>query len=281
MFLNMFKSPYLDGDDGANLGGGGTPIDTAAQQNNTQLPDTTGQGGQQQTQQTQQMEQPKFKVKFNHEERELTYDEAIQFAQKGMNYDRIYPEYEKLRNNPHMSYLEQKAQKLGITVEQLIENDRKYEEQEALNQLIQQNIPEEYAKKLLEHDKIISEYQTEKQTRAQKEAQQKMYSEFFESYPDIKPEEIPAEVWKEVKQGRNLTDAYIRYENKALKEKMNSFQQQQQTQQANQANAASSTGSVKTTGKVGEFFSREQVEKMTTAEVSKHLEAIKESRKHW
>lgn len=33
--------------------------------------------------------QPKVKVKFNHEERELTLDEAAMYAQKGMNFDKV------------------------------------------------------------------------------------------------------------------------------------------------------------------------------------------------
>ena len=62
----------------------------------------------------------------------------------------------ELKNHPYLSYLEQKAQRFGMTVEQLIENDRKYEEQQRINRLVQQNIPEEYARRLLkvdEHEK--------------------------------------------------------------------------------------------------------------------------------
>lgn len=189
----------------------------------------------------------------------------------------------ELRNNPHLSYLEQKAQKLGITVEQLIENDRKFEEQEALNRLIQQNIPEEYAKKLLEHDKFMQEYQTEKQQREQKEKEQKMYLEFLEAYPDVKPEDVPAEVWQEVAKGRNLLDAYVRYENKRLKDEMAKFQQQQQTQAANMKNAASSTGSVRDGGNGAEFISFEEFEanKHDQSWVVKNYNRIMKSRAKW
>ena len=157
----------------------------------------------------------------------------------------------ELKKHPVLSYLEEKAQKLGISVEQLIENDRKWEEQQKLNELIQQNIPPEFAQKLLEHDKIVQEYQTEKQIREQKEKEQKMYLEFLEAYPDVKPEDVPAEVWQEVARGRSLLDAYVRYENKRLKDEMAKFQQQQQNQQANQTNAASSTGSARDIGSAG------------------------------
>ncbi len=278
-FFNMFGQPYLDGDDGANLGGGGTPTDTAGQQTEPGATNTTGSEGAQQA----ATEQPKFKVKFNHEEKELTYDEAVQYAQKGLNYDRIYPEYEKLRNNPHLSYLEQKAQKLGITVEQLIENDRKYEEQEALNQLVQQNIPPEYAKEMLENRKFRESYQSQQQQAQAQQAKQKMFGEFLEAYPDVKNEDIPPEVWQAVKRGESLLNAYIRYENKQFREKLAGFEQQQQTQAANDKNAAASAGSAKTQGKTGGFISREQFDtnKSNQKWVMDNLDLIEQSRKHW
>lgn len=121
------------------------------------------------------------------------------------------------------------------------------QEQEMENKIRAQysNVPDEIVNELLEGKRFREQYQTEKQTAEQKAAEQKMYSDFLEAYPDIKPEEIPVDVWKEVKAGRNLTDAYVRYENKRLKDEMSKYQQQQQTQQANDKNAGTSTGAVK------------------------------------
>lgn len=189
----------------------------------------------------------------------------------------------ELKGNPHLSYLEQKAQRLGMTVEQLIENDRKYEEQQRLNALVQQNIPEEYAKKLMKVDEL-EQWKTQQEQERQKEQQQKqeqqhkqqMYAEFLQMYPDVKPEQIPAEVWQLVNQGHRLASAYAIHENKLLK-------QQQQTQQANLKNAEGSTGSAKTQGKTGGYISRDQFDanKSNQNWVMKNLDLIEESRKHW
>jgi hypothetical protein len=199
--------------------------------------------------------------------------------------DRIARERQKfdseLKNNPHLSYLEQKAQRLGISLDQLIENDRKYEEQNALNELVQKNIPEEYAKEMLENRKFRKDYEADKEAGKQQENQRKMYSEFLEAYPDIKPEQVPAEVWQEVNKGASLLNAYTRYENKLLRDQISKSQQQQQTQQANEKNAGSSTGSAKSTGKPGAFFTREQVSTMTRDEIRENYQVIKESEKHW
>ena len=199
----------------------------------------------------------------------------------------------ELKSNPHLSYLEQKAQRLGMTVEQLIENDRKYEEQQRINRLVQQNIPEEYARRLLKVDELDKLKDiTEKQSQEQ-ERRQKMFTEFFEVYPAFndpkKLEEIPREVWLKVYHpeknpgGISMLDAYTRYENKLLKAEKEKLQAQRQTQQANTKNAESSTGSVKTPGATGGFISREQFDanKGNMNWVQKNLDLIEESRKHW
>ncbi len=189
----------------------------------------------------------------------------------------------ELKSNPHLSYLQEKAQRLGMTVEQLIENDRKWEQQQKLNELVQRNIPKEYAEKLLKVDELEQwkaqqeqQRQAEQQRQQQQQYKQQMYAEFLQMYPEVKPEQIPKEVWQMVNEGHRLASAYAIHENKLLK-------QQYQTQQANFKNAESSTGSVKTQGKTGGYISREQFDanKSNQNWVMKNLDLIEESRKHW
>ena len=189
----------------------------------------------------------------------------------------------ELKNNPHLSYLQEKAQRLGMTVEQLIENDRKWEQQQKLNELVQRNIPKEYAEKLLKVDELEQwktqqeqQRQAEQQRQQQQQYKQQMYAEFLQMYPEVKPEQIPKEVWQMVNQGHRLASAYAIHENKLLK-------QQYQTQEANAKNAGSSTGSVKSPGATGGFISREQFDanKGNMNWVQKNLDLIEKSRKHW
>lgn len=188
-----------------------------------------------------------------------------------------------LKNNPYLSYLEQIAQESGMSIDQLIENDRKFREQQKINELIQKNIPPDIAKEVYESRKFREQYQKEKAEQEKQEKERQMMAEFLDAYPDVKPEDIPVEVWAEVNKGRNLLDAYVRYENKRLKEEMAKFQQQQQVQQANEKNAASSTGSAKSSGATGGYISREQFEanKHDINWVRKNLSILEESRKHW
>lgn len=89
------------------------------------------------------------------------------------------------KNNPTLTYLEKKAQTLGMTVEQLIENDRKYEEQQKINQLVQQNIPPDIAKEVYESRKFRETYTTKEKEQQKKQETQQMYSEFLEAYPEF------------------------------------------------------------------------------------------------
>ena len=158
--------------------------------------------------------------------------------------ERLARERQKYENNPYLKYLQEKAQRLGITVEQLIENDRKWEEQQQIQKLVQQNIPPEFAKEMLENRKFREMYQAEQQRRQQEETRRQMFMEFIQTYPDVKADQIPQEVWQMTfQQGYPLTAAYAIWENKQLK-------QQMQTIQANQKNAETSTGAAKNVDKV-------------------------------
>lgn len=270
--LILNDDAILPEDDAATAGGEG-------QQNSSEPAADTGNAtleGQAATQETpQETAQEKQERLFKQSELDAIIKDRL--AREKQRFET------ELKSHPALSYLEQKAQKLGISVEQLIENDRKWEEQQALNDLIQKNIPEEYAKEMLENRKFREQYQTEKQQREQKEKEQKMYLEFLEAYPDVKPEDVPAEVWQEVAEGRNLLDAYVRYENKRLKDEMAKYQTQQQTQQANLNNAATSTGSIKDSGNGAEFISFEEFEanKHDQSWVVKNYNRIMKSRAKW
>jgi hypothetical protein len=258
-FFNMFRQPYLDGDDGTNLGGGGIPTDTAGQQTEPGEASTTGDEGQQQAQTQQPQVLPAIKVKFNHEEREIPYEEAVTHIQKGMNYEKAV---ERARQEARDAWVaEQGYEWKGKPIKSEAEYKQALKEQELESKIRAQysNVPDEIVNELLEGKRFREQYQTEKQTAEQKAAEQKMYADFLEAYPDVKSTDIPAEVWKEVKAGKNLTDAYVRYENKQLKDQLTSFQQQQQTAQANQANAAASTGSVKANGLQHDIISDESI----------------------
>jgi len=226
--------------------------------------------------------EPFIKIKYNKEEVALDREKAIELAQKGMNYDKIYEKLQQLENDPRLSFVEQQAQRYGMTAEQYLEAVREAEEQEQLNELIQQNIPEEIAKEIMENRKFREQWEQERRAREQEEQRQADYQAFLETFPDVKPEDIPQSVWEEVKQGKSLVDAYTRYENQLLRQQLEGLQGKKEVEKKNEENKQATTGSVTGQGDGKQpYFTKEQVEKMSVEEINKNWKAIMESQKQW
>lgn len=248
---------------------------------------------------------PPIKVKYNHQEMELPYEEAVQHIQKGMNYDKAI---ERARQEA----AQEAAQKARdewiaeqgyawkgkpITTEAEYKQALREQEIEEKLRLQYSSLPDEIIEEILENRRFREETLAEKKTReeAERKAQEEkdlatrrdtMYDEFMTEFPEYDTEEkwktIPPEVYAEAdkwlqsggREGRRLADALAKYNLKQM-------QAQNQATQANQANADSSTGSVKGQGRTQTFFTREQVANMSREEIQANYTVIKESEKRW
>lgn len=248
---------------------------------------------------------PPIKVKYNHQEMELPYEEAVQHIQKGMNYDKAI---ERARQEA----AQEAAQKARdewiaeqgyawkgkpITTEAEYKQALREQEIEEKLRLQYSSLPDEIIEEILENRRFREETLAERKTReeAERKAQEEkdlttrrdtMYDEFLTEFPEYDTEEkwktIPPEVYAEAdkwltsggREGRRLADALAKYN-------LRQIQAQDQAAQANQANADSSTGSVKGQGKTQTFFTREQVANMSREEIRANYAAIKESEKRW
>ena len=118
------------------------------------------------------------------------------------------------------------------------------------------------------------EEQIQHQERVKRESE-----EFSKAYPEIEGKDIPVEVLDLWDKGVPLLDAYNRV---VLPKKISSLQQALEVKAKNQSNNKGNPGSVTGGGDVPTgFFSRDQVEKMSPADIRKNLDAIMESQKTW
>jgi hypothetical protein len=258
------------------------------------------------TQQVEPTPEPqKIKVKYNHQELELPYEEAVKHIQKGMNYDKAV---ERAREEAAKDAAQQARDAYiaeqgyawnGKPITTEAEYRQALKEKQLEDALRQQysNVPDDIVNKLVELDRFREETLAERKAReeADRKAQDEkdlatrrnsMYEEFLTEFSDYTTEEkmatVPKEVWAEAdkwlksggREGRRLVDALTRYN---WKQSM----AQQQANDANQANADTSTGSAKGQGKSGTFFTREQVANMSREEIRANYPAIKESEKRW
>ena len=163
------------------------------------------------------------KIKYNKENyRPKDVDELVTNFQKGMNYDKIHTQLEEYKTkvedlSTKASFLEEMAKKFGFeNISEYQDAVKKAWEQEEIEKLVEQNIPESVATELLESRKFREEYQKMQEQKQQEEKEKTMMKEFIEEFPDVKPEEIPKEVWEMVSNGKDLTSAYALYKIKHI-----------------------------------------------------------------
>lgn len=177
-------------------------------------------------------EQLRFKVKFNHEEQELGYDEAVPLIQKGMNYDKLQERLGQLETDPRLSFVEEMAKEQGMDVPEFLEAVKTAREDRQLQELVQNNIPEEYAREMLDNRKFREQLEQEKQQKAEEEKRNSEFTEFFEVFQqandrnyDPSKDQIPQEVWDMHAQGTPLKYAYMQHHNSQLKSQLQTFKQ--------------------------------------------------------
>ncbi len=97
--------------------------------------------------------------------------------------------------------------------------------------------------------------------------------DFSALFPDVSIDSIPESIWDDVKNGASLPAAYALYEKRYANE-------QKRIAAINAQNASRSAGRIGS-DTASEYFSPEDVRKMSRAEVHANYSKIKESMKKW
>ncbi len=187
---------------------------------------------------TEEQEEAFLTVRYNKEELPLSREAAAEYAQKGLNYDKINGRLKEVSQKAEeysdiSSLARDMAQKTGVT------------EKEALVAL-RQKISEE----------------SEKQSAVNTQLE-----DFIKAYPDTDPLALPNSVIDEWKSGVPLCDAYAAY---AL-----AAHRQTQVRQTNALNAAASMGGAQGTGAAApKPLSKDVIAHMSPAELEKNHSRI-------
>lgn len=185
------------------------------------------------TEQSETPEQQLLRVKYNKEEMEIPIDEAIPLVQKGLNYDKLQERLQALESDPRLAFVEQLAQENGMEVNEYLEAVQRAREQQALNELIQNNIPEELAQEILESRREREERKRQEQAKKQEEAQHAEALEFFDYFKQVngrdydpKGNDLPDEVIEiQQEQGIPMKWAYMQWHNQQLQNKIKVLKQ--------------------------------------------------------
>lgn len=203
-----------------------------------------------------------FELKYMGESKKVNAEEIIPLAQKGLDYDRIRAERDNLKTKQaetaelemYREFLDEIAKGSNLDINALIDQTKakmiiaakrasgeEISEADALKEAKSQRETKMKAKSA-PADKTEEEKKVEEE-QAQQSKRQESFKRFIEDYPEVKAESIPKEVWADYTAGKgDLSDLYTRYENKRLKEEL-------ETERKNKKNKDRSTGSRKSTGK--------------------------------
>ena len=188
-----------------------------------------------------------FTVRFNGEDLELSREELIKNAQKGLNYDHVLQQRDELRNSRELQILDRFAKESGLTREQYLDELEKMAEQRAVEAEMNNGVPEDAARQLVRYRKAEAEAQglkaAEQLKTEEKQRRQQEIAEFVKEYPEVK--EFPQEVLDKIAAGESPLTAYRAYENRELKVRLAAMEQ-------NAKNRKTSVGSMKGDGAGGE-----------------------------
>lgn len=120
---------------------------------------------------------------------------------------------------------------------------------------------------------LKEELEVYKATIAHKEAIEKQLNEFSDLFPEISVKSIPDEVWEDVKRGNSLAASYSIYEKRIT-------EAARRIELINKKNAQASAG-VAGKNTAQEFFSVDDVRKMSPSEVRANYAKIRRSMEKW
>lgn len=177
-------------------------------------------------------------------EKQCSLDEVLAYANKGMDYDGMRQDRDRLRD-----FLKEMAAPLNLSVEELIDNTR-------ARMLIQQK--KEAGEELSEMEAltIIQRNRAEKQAEAQatdekaasEAAKAQMIRAFVNEFPDVKATDIPADVWAECSRTGDLAGAYRKYADGLKDSEIKRLTKENETLKQNQKNKDRSTGPRRSAG---------------------------------
>ena len=213
-----------------------------------------------------------IKVRYNHEDRELTLEEAKELAEKGLALDKTREELQQLRGaaeelrqlkeSKALQVLDAYAARNNMTREQYAEYLERHQEKAAI-----QEAEEEIRAKHPEADgeiiREMAEMRVREQLRQSREVQDKNraeaesgqqakqqeavrdWSDFLKEYPEInRADKIPEKVKEDIQAGTKPLEAMRKYELAQAKTKIEELENQLQAQEKNQQNRQATIGSV-------------------------------------
>lgn len=201
---------------------------------------------------------PFLEIKFNKETKGLTQEEAREYAQKGMNYDRLNDKYNALNdtldrlarlNNMDVSTFLNSLNDTQIQYEEQLEMDALRErypnaEEELIREMASNTVRERMASQ-------IQRFEDEKneQLNAQELQVRRDLETLGNEFPDLDFKTMPEEVFDYVRNdGLNIVSAYYKYLHNQDVQKLSEAESKSKVEAFNETNRKKSLGNLTNAG---------------------------------
>lgn len=195
-------------------------------------------------------EQFSLPVKYNGQEIALDREQAVMFAQKGMNYDHVAQELAELREkNGRYGVIDEFAKAAGMRSEDYLDYLQQQRQKIEIRGYEQQGMPRDLARHIVgQRQETLGVRRELEQMRGElgrlqaRQENARRWGAFFSAHPDVKSfDELPAEVRRAIAQGADPEAAYLRHENARVKSELSEHKQRR-------ANALRAPGSARGEG---------------------------------
>lgn len=245
------------------------PMEETAQSG--QAEEIQGDSARKPEQETGEAYQP-LTVKYNGSQRQLSREEAVAYAQKGMNYDKIHDRLKAYEDNSAMkraySLLEDLSARHGISPEEYLDGIDRQRQQDEISRIAEKDgLTADQAREIhrarQENDRLSEENRFNRE-----------FQELLRENPDLRSGDIPSEaIYYRSRYGMPLKEAYrltAGYEKLAAEKA--ELERKLSIREEGRANSGMSTGSAR--GRAEARPRTEHVGRMSLAEYEKYRDAI-------
>ena len=201
---------------------------------------------------------PTLRIKYNGEERDISMDEAVTLAQKGMNYDHALESLKK-KNEKETEILEYFAKQNNMSKDEYLSFLDKQRTSVLMQQQLEQlkrehpDASEALLKELAEVKAKDRQREIEAEEARRKEKEKaeelKPWQEFVEAYPEMKDiNAIPKPVMESIQQGVRPVEAMLRHQLAEQQKETEELKKQLEIKEKNKKNKEKAIGSVESTG---------------------------------
>lgn len=210
----------------------------------------------------QEVEEPTdfLTVRFNKADKKLTKAEAVELAQKGLNYDHVKAELDSYRDGPIGKAIKAYADQAGMSVEKYAEmmaQQAEAAEEKRLITELQEKYPEAPDELLKDYAKMQREGTKAQAQSAEEAKRQQEWADALAEFPDIKPDAIPQDVHEAVAEGVSPLMALMKHKMAEQAAKIAELTAEKETKKKQEDNRARSTGSLASSAKSQDDFMSE------------------------